>query len=421
MSCWSSHIPVQTPIRGNRSLDAKIASIRANPSGAKGFILADAKDADMAAGLAATGKDAVTGRPRSLNEYRDQMREIVKQGLVDIMLMSASTSEALTIRERVFENSQVTPAVRANDTTDIHLMAGSTFPGEPSRPFRSATIEQIQGGKINPTAEERRLGADLGLYSITPNNRIEFDYATLEAYRDFRIEAEQKGFRHFLEVFDPNACGQSCPADLGRFINDLIARTLAGVPSSGRPLFLKIAYHGPKAMEELVAYDPTLIPGILGGSSGTTHDAFKLLEEARKHGARAALFGRKINNCEHQLTFVTFLHAIANGKLDAAEAVKAYHGELEKLKLSPHRKLKEDLELTSTATSYSGSGSTVSLSAGGKAPKRTEANTGVRAAPAAYPTNANGAIDFKKMSSAQKVAYSRERIRADVTRSNGKA
>src|SRR6266567_3362458 len=127
-----------------KSLDQKLASIRANPHGAKDFILADAKDADMAAGLASPGKDAVTGKARSLNDYRDQMREIVRQGLVDIMLMSASTSEALTIRERVFENSRVTPAVRANDTTDIHLMAGSTFGSEHSRPFRTATIEQIQ-------------------------------------------------------------------------------------------------------------------------------------------------------------------------------------------------------------------------------------------------------------------------------------
>ena len=311
----------------------------------------------MAAGLAATGKDARTGKTRSLAEYRDQMREIVRQGLVDIMLMSASTSEALTIREKLFENSTVTPAVRANDTTDIHLMAGSSFAAEPSRPFRSATIEQIQSGKINPTDAERRLGADLGLYSITPNNRLEFDYPTLEAYKQFRIEAEAKGFRHFLEVFDPNACGDKCPADLGRYINDLIIRTLAGVPSSGRPVFLKIAYHGPRAMEELVEYDPTLIPGILGGSSGTTQDAFKLLEDAKKHGARAALFGRKINNSEHALSFVQYLHQIANGRIGAIEAVRAYHGELEKLKIKPYRAVEGRSGVDDTATSYAGTGS----------------------------------------------------------------
>jgi hypothetical protein len=417
-SCSSESIAVSAPIRANRSLDAKIASIRANPIGAKDFILADAKDADMAAGLAAPGKDPVTGKTRSLHDYRDQMREIVKQGLVDIMLMSASTSEALTIRERIFESSHVTPAVRANDTTDIHLMAGGTYAAEPSRPFRSATIEQIQGGKINPAPHERTLGADLGLYSITPNNNVTFDYATLEAYKQFRIEAELKGFRHFLEVFDPNACGASCPADLGRFINDLIVRTLAGVPTSGRPLFLKIAYQGPRAMEELVAYDPTLIPGILGGSSGTTHDAFKLLEEAKQHGARAALFGRKINNSEHQLTFVTYLHAIANGRIGAEEAVKAYHGELQKLNLKPYRSLKEDLELTTTATSYAGTGGSVSLAK--PEPKKESARAAaVIAAPAALPTTSKGSPDFKKMTGAQKVAYARQRIKADLSKGNG--
>ena len=426
MSCGcettSAVIP---PIRAGRTLDQKIASIRANPSSAKDFILADAKDADMASGLAATGSDPFSGKRRSLSDYRDQMREIVKQGLVDIMLMSASTSDQLTIKERLFENSRVTPAVRANDTTDIHLPAGGTYGAEPSRPFRSATIEQIQSGKVNPTPAERMLGADLGLYSITPNNKLEFDYPTMEAYREFRNETEQKGFRHFLEVFDPNACGDSCPVDLGRYINDLIVRTLAGVPSSGRPLFLKIAYHGPKAMEELVAYDPSLIPGVLGGSSGTTYDAFKLLEDVKKYGGRAALFGRKINNCEHQLTFVRFLHAIANEQISAGEAVKAYHGELEKLKIKPIRSLKEDMEATSTVTSYAGGGGgTVAASAKPLAAKKAD---GVRAVQGktgstnsvTFPKRSDGAIDFKKMTPAQKVAYSRDRIRSDMGSGNG--
>ena len=428
-----------------KSLDQKIANIRANPSGAKDFILADAKDADMATGLAATGKDPVTSRPRSLSEYRDQMREIVRQGLVDIMLMSASTSEVLTIRERLFDNSHITPAARANDTTDIHLPTGGTYAAEPSRPFQSTTIDHIQAGKIDPTPDERRRGANLGLYSITPNNNLAFDYVTLQAYKDFRIEAERQGFRHFLEVFDPNACGNACPTDLGRFINDLIVRTLAGVPSSGRPLFLKIAYHGPRAMEELVSYDPTLVPGILGGSSGTTYDAFRLLEEAKQHGARAALFGRKINNSEHQLTFVTYLRAIADGKIRAAEAVKAYHGDLERLKIKPQRALKDDMESTTQATSYAGTGGTavvakpaasaaaavaqkprpkitVSTSAPSSFPRRGQAPavaTAVIPAPAAdggLPKKSDGSPDFSKMSGAQKVAFARQRIKNDMAR-----
>ena len=417
--CCSTPLNIVPPIRAGRSLDQKLAEIRANPSGSKAFILADAKDADMAAGLAATGKDAMTGKMRSLNEYRDQMREIIKQGLVDIMLMSASTNDQLTIAERLFENSTITPAARANDTTDIHLPAGGTYGAEPSRPFRSATIEQIQSGRCNPMPQERTQGADLGLYSITPNNRLEFDYPTLEAYREFRIEAEQKGFRHFLEVFDPNACGDACPLDLGRFINDLIVRTLAGVPKSGRPTFLKIAYHGPKALEELVAYDPSLVVGVLGGSSGTTYDAFKLIEDVKKYGGRAALFGRKINNSEHQLTFVRFLHAIANGQIGSLEATKAYHGELEKLKIKPHRALKEDAEQTLTAASYSGTSTAKPQAAKPAASEARSVSSSLIAAPVAYPKLSNGSVDFKKMTPAQKVAYSRERIRSDGSRANG--
>ena len=416
-----------------KSLDRKLANIHADPHGATDFILADAKDADMAAGMAAPGKDARTGTIRSLAEYRDQMREVTQQGLVDIMLMSCSTSEELTIRERLFDGTAVTPAVRANDTTDIHLQSGGVYPKEPSRPFRSTTIDQIQSGKANPSNYERKLGADLGLYSITPNNDLDADYVTLTAYKEFRNEAETKGFRHFLEVFDPNACGGACPHDLGRFINDWIARTLAGVPRASRPVFLKIAYHGPKAMEELVSYDPHLVPGILGGSSGTTYDAFKLLEEAKAHGARAALFGRKINNSEDQLTFVRYLHAIANGQIKSDEAVRAYHGELQKLGIKAYRALKDDMESTSTATSYAGSGSVVSLATSRKraapsaasassAPIKTDAKPQASVKTAVIPKVSGANPDFRSMTSAQKVAYARARIKDDLARqSNGNA
>ncbi len=401
-----------------KTLDQKLANIHANPSSAKDFILADAKDADMATGLAAPGKDPRTGKIRSLADYRDQMREVTRQALIDIMLMSASTSELLTVKERMFDHSPVTPACRSNDTTDIHLPLGGNYATEPSRPFRSATIEQIMSGKANPIGDEWTMGADLGLYSITPNNQLDFDYVTLEAYKQFRIEAEKKGFRHFLEVFDPNACGNACPADLGRYINDLIIRTLAGVPSTGRPVFLKIVYHGPKAMEDLVAYDPHLIPGILGGSSGTTFDAFHLLAEAKKYGARAALFGRKINNSEHQLTFVSYLRAIADGKIDAKEATKAYHGDLAKLGITPVRALNDDLQDTTNASSYSGTSNSGSVAAA--LPRRVEESAkGQAATPASQhiqSSRKNDALDFKSMTSAQKVAYARQKLRTDLAR-----
>src|SRR5438477_4389902 len=101
-----------------KSLDAKLARIHADPSGCKDFILADAKDADMALSIRAPGRSPESHpgevRYRSLSEFRDLIVQIVEQKLVDIMLMAASTCEVLTIHGRIFDSSQVTPAARAN-------------------------------------------------------------------------------------------------------------------------------------------------------------------------------------------------------------------------------------------------------------------------------------------------------------------
>jgi len=389
-----------------KSWDIKLAKILANPDCGE-FIIADAKDADMAHGMAAGGKSpehhAHEGRFRTLAEYRDEIRANVAQGLVDIMLMSASTNEVLTIRERLFDHSHITPAIRANDTTDIWLAAGSEYRSKPSRPFRTATIDHAMCGKLSCDSTQRRLGADLGLYSITYNNNLERDYEALERYRQFRLEAEAKGFRHFLEIFEPNQTapehgGGGMPADLGRFINDNIARTLAGVTSKGRPVFLKIPYLGPAAMEQLVAYDRDLVVGILGGSSGTTMDAFHQLWEAKKHGARVALYGRMINNSEDQRAFIQHLRWIADGQIDdPAEAVRSYHGALQKLGIEPYRSLADDLQHTLRASSYA---------SGTAKPDAANAANAARAGGGfAKPQAANEPA----MSPAEKVAWNRRR------------
>ncbi len=337
------------------------------------------------------------------------MREIVAQGLVDIMLMSASSNEVLTIQQRLFQQSGVTPAVRANDTTDIWLAGGSGRYGQqPSQPFRTATIDHIQCGKAECAADERRLGADLGLYSVTFNNDVDLDRRTLDCYKAFRIEAETKRFRHFLEVFDPNAA-QKPPADVGRFINDQIVRSLAGVTGRGRPLFLKIVYHGPAAMEALARYDRSLVVGILGGSAGTTLDAFGMLWEAKKYGARVALYGRKINNAEHQLSFIEHLRAVADDQLEPAEAVKAYHGALQRLGIRPHRPLADDLQRTETASSYSGTGSFA------RKPRPATSASKPSASKLPLPSKPSAeSPDFSKMSQAEKVQWNLDRWRRIV-------
>jgi hypothetical protein len=331
-----------------KSLDDKLDRIAANPAGGD-FILADAKDADMAFGIAAPGARRSAASEarghRSIQDFREQIREIVRQQLVDIMLMSVSTSDALAVRERLFEGSPVTPAIRANDTTDIWLAGrGARYGEQPSLPFRTATLDEAMGADAGWRSASGRPPVDVGLYSITLNNDATLDRATLQGYRDFRQDAREKGFRHFLEVFAPNAPNSVAPGDVPRFVNDSIARLLAGIPASGRPLFLKMPYFGPAALEELVSYDSSLVVGILGGSAGTTFDAFHMLWDAKNHGARAALFGRKINNAEHQLSFVKQLRALADGQTEPAEAVRAYHADLASLKIVPHRPLAEDLQ-----------------------------------------------------------------------------
>jgi hypothetical protein len=390
-----------------KSLDRKLARILADSS-SKDFILADAKDADVAFGLATAGRSPEyhggEGRFRSLAEYRQQMRDIVRQGFVDIMLMSASTNEVLTIQERLFDDSHVTPAVRANDTTDIWLATGTgRYSSQPSLPFRTATIDHIMCGHVECQPGERTLGADLGLYSVTFNNDATLDRESLDAYKAFRLESEAKGFRHFLEVFDPNACGDHPPKDVGRFVSDHIARALAGVTSRGRPIFLKILYHGPAAMEALTTYDRTLVVGILGGSSGTSFDAFHMLWEAKKYGARVALFGRKINSAEHQLAFVRYLRAVADDEIAPDEAVRAYHGDLAKLGIRPRRSLEEDLQRTHTATSYSGSSQPAAKRPNPAAAVSTKPST--RASTAAT----NGEPDFSRMTPAEKARWNLDR------------
>jgi hypothetical protein len=416
-----------------KSLDLKLAEVKANLS-SKAFIISDAKDADMAFGVRAPGPrsylSARGDRParfspevwtrdefgyRNLPEFLDIIREVVQQGLIDIMLMSAYVNEQLTIKEGLFKKSHVMPAARANDATDVWAVRHGCYTREAAQPFRTASIDQIQCGKIEcDRTTEDFPGANLGLYSVTFVNDLEQDRETLLAFKEFREEAERKKFRYFLEVFDPNVNTGIAPDKLGEYINDNIIRTIAGVPQSGRPLFLKIVYHGPRAMEELAQYDPNLVVGILGGSAGTTYDAFKLIHDAQKYGARVALFGRKINNAEHQLAFIEMLRLITDGKISPEEAVRAYHGVLQGKGIKPKVALEKDLELTDQSMSYEGSSgrrSTVTVPANVpkpavSAPAEKPSSNGKLA----WPTLANGAPDFERMDGQQRRAYDQDRL-----------
>lgn len=278
-------------------------------------------------------------------------------------------------------------------------MRHSCYAREPSQPFRLASIDYIQCGEAACRRDGKSdfPGANLGLYSVTYVNELEQDRQALLWYKEFREEAERKNLRHFLEVFDPDVDSGVPPEKLGEFINDNILRTLAGVPESGRPLFLKNVYNGPKAMEELTQYNSNLVVGILGGNAGTTYDAFKLIHDAQKYGARVALFGRKIS---------------------PEEAVRAFHGVLQGKGIKPDRLLEADLVLTDQAKSYDGSASRRAAEAFGNSslaqtrPTASVGEIGHHPSPISdWPKRDDGSPDFGNMSSTQRLGHDHWRMR----------
>ncbi len=322
-----------------KTLDIKLKNIRSSNYKPSDFIIADAKDADMGGGRRAPGyiredNGNLTEKPASYQSYINKMEEMTKSEMIDVMLMSMTSAEIL-VNKKLFNESSVTPAVRLNDTSCIWgMLRHGEYDKEESRPFSTTQLRHA----INYV--------NLGLYSMTFNKNVDRDVLMLNKYREFRDESEKIGMRHFLEVFN-SATMKLSLSEMGEYINDCILKTLAGQISKEKPLFLKIAYNGPKAMEELASYDPgNLVIGILGGGKGTSRDCFELLRQACKYGARVALFGRKVNLSENQLTIIQTMRSVIENDIKSEEAVKLYHDELNKLGIKPDRDLQRDSELT---------------------------------------------------------------------------
>ena len=333
-----------------KSLDKKLLSMLTNPAPEE-FILVDAKDPESAFGILGTGKNNA-GENKSRQEFFKDIQSLVDQSIIDVMLTTINTYDRLTKDNNIFASTAVTPAIRVNSSTDIWMVRGGKYSQLRSLPFTSASVGRIMFGHPPPWINETPK-VDLGLYSVTFNNNPDDDSRTLEAFKSFWIEAEQNHFRYFMEIFDPNTVESGLQPDaIPYFLNDHIARLLSITPLAASPLFLKVPYHGPDAMQELVHFDKDIIVGILGGSSGTTYDSFKLISEAQKYGARAAIFGRRIKNSEHPLTFVKFLNSIVRKEISPEKAVEEYHAEIGRLGITPVRNLKDDSKISSSSLKY---------------------------------------------------------------------
>ncbi|GBR68655.1 beta/alpha barrel domain-containing protein [Gluconobacter kanchanaburiensis] len=315
----------------------KLSRIRAGQYRTGDFMIADAKDVDVAGGVPSMGRcrdeaTGASGRLRTRPEFLDQVRELIRQDVLDIMLSSTATIEQLT-DEGVFDGTKVLSAFRGNEATDAWVgIRGGRYRDFPPRPYRGAALEFAR--------------APLCLYSITYINDAEHDASSLETYARFRAEARANDKMHFLEVFNPNVETGIAEDQIGFFINDCVIRTLASLTRRERPEFLKVAYNGPASLEELAGHDPSMVIGVLGGGSGTHRDTFELLSQAERYGARLALFGRKINGSEDQCAMIRWMRRVVDRDVSAEEAVRGYHGDLQKQGLVPDRSLEKDLQIT---------------------------------------------------------------------------
>ena len=321
-----------------KRLDLKLANIENGRYTPSDFIIADAKDGDMARGTACAGPEIgtdgkPTGRMLPLQHYRDDMERMIEADQVDIMLTSLSSAEYLT-RKGAFANTEVTPAIRLNDGTDIWLCRSASYAQQPTRRFRTARLDRVK-----PLA-------DLGLFAVTFYNDRDIDHATLDAYAQFRDEASAQGVRHFLEVFNPAMDVGMGKEEFAHFNNDCITRCLAGVARQERPVFLKMVYNGPKATEELASYDPgSIIVGILGGAFSTSRDTLEMIKQSERYGARVALFGRRIYGADSSVGIVNAMRLMLEEDLTSEEATKIYHDGLSKAGITPSLPLSDDLEL----------------------------------------------------------------------------
>jgi hypothetical protein len=140
-------------------LNQKLDRIRGGTYQPTDFIIADAKDGEMGGGASAMGLDhkiaaggtAALVKPIAI--YRSAMKEMGACDLVDIMLTSLSSAEAMA-SDDVYNGHDVTQAVRLNDGTDIWGLRGASYRAYPARPFRTARLDRA-----------REL-CDLGLYAV---------------------------------------------------------------------------------------------------------------------------------------------------------------------------------------------------------------------------------------------------------------
>ena len=274
---WQNCQPERLDESRMKSLDTKLAAIKAGRSARATLSLPTPRTPTWRLACARPARAAIwrargaSGRAfspevwtreefgyRNLPEFLDIIREVVQPGLGRHHAHVGLCQRTIDHQGRTCSKIPPSRPPRAPTTP---RMSGpcATAVTPANRRSRSVPppLTTSNAARSSATATDEIPGANLGLYSMTFVNDLEQDReALLCVSRNFARRPSAKSSGISSKSSTRTSTSGIPPEKLGEFINDKIIRTLAGVPEAGRPIFLKIVYHGPRAMEELAQYDP---------------------------------------------------------------------------------------------------------------------------------------------------------------------
>ncbi|MFW6181616.1 MAG: hypothetical protein ACOC8N_07695 [Spirochaetota bacterium] len=282
--------------------------------------------ADHLAGVGIHGLGPAGTAYRTRPEFVQLIRDIVKQGVVDAVLMTPADAELLAAGECLFQDSPVTPLVRMNAETGIWSPRYGRYRQEPSFPFQTVPVgEDGWCEQLIRTASDSCC-VTAGLYSVTLNNDVASDHRTMSAYLDFaRQVGRAEGFHHLLEVFPPNVDLPGMDREqVAAYTADSIVRIMSHLTRKQRPLLVKTAYLDQRVWKELAGFDPELVIGALGGSYRNAETTLELAHRVIRDGGRAVLFGRPVFMEQDPPGMCRAIRAVIDGKLSPPQALDAY-------------------------------------------------------------------------------------------------
>ena len=244
------------------------------------------------------------GATARASAYLDAMRAVVAQGELDILLTSASNGERLAADGSLDDDDH---ARRPGQRHHRHLE-------QPRQRLPDAALAPVPHA---PTSPPSAPFCDLVLYSVTFNNDLDHDLATLEAYRAFRERGRRARRAALPRGVQPQRARPAWrPTTSAAFVNDSIVRTLAGVTARAAAAVPEDGLQrGGRAGRAGRARPARWWSASSAGRPAPRGTPSSCCTGPQPHGGRVALFGRKIQRAESQLDLVGLMRPVLRGEL----------------------------------------------------------------------------------------------------------